>query len=154
MSNFVYGYIETSNLPSVIKDVEQIVARQSLGLITHSSDRLYDFPSSFLPRGDNALIFSICDSKQTNVAEYLLDVHDFVADLPNSLPREARKRRELLLGLISEIFNLEQVEKLYIVFIEVQGIEAIAAISLEDLKEETLNKYEGPPNVLYIVEKS
>lgn len=153
MSNFVYGYVETSNLPSVIKDVEQIVATQSLGLITHSSDRLYDFPSSFLPRGDNALIFSICDSKQSNTAEYLLDTLDYVADLPNSLPREARKRRELLLGLISEIFNLEQVEKLYIVLIEVQGIEAVAAISLEDLKEETLNNYEGPPNVLYIVEK-
>ncbi len=149
----MYGYVETANLPSVIQDVEQIVANQSLGLTTHSSDILYDFPSSFLPRGDNALIFSICDSKQSNVAEYLLDSLNFVADLPNSLPREAKKRRELLLDLISEIFNLEQVEKLYIVLIEVQGIEAIAAISLEDLKEETLNNYEGPPNVLYIVEK-
>ncbi len=153
MSNFVYGYVETSNLPSVIQDVEQIVANQSLGLTTHSSDRLYDFPSSFLPRGYNALIFSICDSKQSNTAEYLLDSLNFVADLPYSLPREAKKRRELLLDLISEIFNLEQVEKLYIVLIEVQGIEAIAAVSLEDLKEETLNNYEGPPNVLYIVEK-
>ena len=153
MSNFVYGYVETSNLASAIKDVEQIVASQSLGLITLSSDGLYDFPSSFLPRGDNALIFSICASKQSNTAEYLLESLDFVADLPNSLPREARKRRELLLGLISEIFNLEQVEKLYIVLIEVQGIEAVASISLEDLKEKTLNHYEGPPNVLYIVEK-
>ena len=153
MSNFVCGYIETSNLPSTIKDVEQIVVSQSLGLITRPPDALYDFPSSLLPRGDNALIFSICDSKQSNTAQYLLDNLDYVADLPNSLPRESRKRRELLLGLISEIFNLEQVEKLYIVLIEVQGIEAIAAISLEDLKEEILNKYEGPPNVLYIVEK-
>ncbi len=51
------------------------------------------------------------------------------------------------------MFRLEQVEKLYVAMTEVEEIESIVALSLEELKEVTINNYEGPPNVLYIVEK-
>ncbi len=153
MSNFVYGYVETLNLPSVIKDIEQIVVNQPLGLITGSIDSLYNFPPSLLPHGNNVMVFSICDSKQSNTASCLLDTLDYVVDLSNGLPRETRKRWELLLGLLSEIFKLEQVEKLYVALTEVEEIESVATLSLEELKEVTINNYEAPPNVLYIVEK-
>lgn len=99
------------------------------------------------------MIFSICDSKQDNTARNLLYSLDYAADLSSGLPREAKKRRELLLDLISEIFNLEQVEKLYVALTEVEEIESVATLSLEELKEVTINNYEGPPNILYIVEK-
>jgi len=153
MSNFVYGYVETLNLPSVIKDIEQVVVSQPLGLITRSTDSLYNFPPSLIPQGDNVIVFFICDSKQGNTASYLLDPLDYVADLLNGLPREARKRRELLMGLITEIFKLQHVEKLYVALTEVEEIESVATLSLEELKEVTVNNYEAPPNVLYIVEK-
>lgn len=153
MSNFVYGYVETLNRPSAIENIEQIVANQPLGLITGSVDSLYNFPPNLLPHGSNIIVFSICDSKQHNTASVLLDSLNYVADLSSGLPREAKKRRELLMSLISRIFNLEQVEKLCVALTEVEEIESIAALSLEKLKDVTINNYEGPPNVLYIVEK-
>lgn len=153
MSNFVYGYIATSNKSALLDEIRSIMSNQTLGFIVDSPEHLYNFPTSQLPQSDDVLVFNICDSKNANTASILLESLDFVVDTGNGLLREARDRRKLLLNLISGIFKLKQVEKIYVALTEIEEIEAVVTISLTEFIEAIANNYDGPPNILYIIEK-
>lgn len=153
MSNFVYGYLIASDMSFVAKDIKQIVEGHGLGLSIEAEDDLINFPSYYLPASNNALVFYIADAVGENTAQYLLESLDFVVELENGLPQNARERYELLCDVIIQIVNLKEVEKLYIALTDNQEIESVTTVSVEKLKETIINDfdYTAPPNILYII---
>lgn len=153
LNNYIDGYFEDMRDKNAKSNLARIVETYNLSLTEISENELFQFPKEYSPDLNTSnFIFMMDDDPNGLNANYFLDYEDYSPDCYYFHPPEGKKRLDIFIDIINEMFNETKSTRLVIALTDSGYIYSTKRVKLENLREvihDDFEKEDGVPDRLY-----